>query len=153
MGTDCKSAALCFGGSNPPAPTKMKTSPYPGGVFIFWLGGRDENSTPSRRTGKTVLRTVFQCAACESTRPHQHQNEDLATFGKVFIFLKGREENGVACLPQERQNSPASGFYECRPVNYLSHPKPQHRKSITLVGEKGLSSECLFLSDRNGPLK
>ena len=28
MGTDCKSAALCFGGSNPPAPTKKLWQRY-----------------------------------------------------------------------------------------------------------------------------
>ena len=27
MGTDCKSAAFSFGGSNPPAPTKKKSEP------------------------------------------------------------------------------------------------------------------------------
>ena len=49
MGTDCKSAAFSFGGSNPPAPTK-KTSTYASTLrFLFCdraklIGRVDSNS-------------------------------------------------------------------------------------------------------------
>ena len=49
MGTDCKSAAFSFGGSNPPAPTK-KTSTYESTLrFLFYdkaklIGRVDSNS-------------------------------------------------------------------------------------------------------------
>ncbi len=53
-GTDCKSAAFSFGGSNPPSPTKYKSIAY-GGAFIF--GGtkcalrHDKRSLRSREDG------------------------------------------------------------------------------------------------------
>ena len=66
MGTDCKSAAFSFGGSNPPAPTK-KTSTYESTLgFLYYcktrLTGRvDSNSIgpPNSPEGKKAPAGLF----------------------------------------------------------------------------------------------
>ena len=70
MGTDCKSAAFSFGGSNPPAPTK-KTSVENTLVFCFirylkfhsqgWI--RTAAARRIVRRAKKPLRGFFRCAA------------------------------------------------------------------------------------------
>ena len=70
MGTDCKSAAFSFGGSNPPAPTK-KTSVENTLVFYFirylkfhpqgWI--RTASARRIVRRAKKPLRGFFRCAA------------------------------------------------------------------------------------------
>ena len=70
MGTDCKSAAFSFGGSNPPAPTK-KTSVENTLVFCFirylkfhsqgWI--RTAAARRIVRRAKKSLRGFFRCAA------------------------------------------------------------------------------------------
>ena len=70
MGTDCKSAAFSFGGSNPPAPTK-KTSVENTLVFCFirylkfhsrgWI--RTASARRTVRRAKKPLRGFFRCAA------------------------------------------------------------------------------------------
>ena len=70
MGTDCKSAAFSFGGSNPPAPTK-RTSVEITLVFCFarhlkspsrgWI--RTASALRIVRRAKKPLRGFFRCAA------------------------------------------------------------------------------------------
>ena len=70
MGTDCKSAAFSFGGSNPPAPTK-RTSVEITLVFCFARHlkspsrGRIRTASARRivRRAKKPLRGFFRCAA------------------------------------------------------------------------------------------
>ena len=51
MGTDCKSAAFSFGGSNPPAPTK-KTSTYESTLrFLFYCKARLTGRVDSNSIG------------------------------------------------------------------------------------------------------
>ena len=79
MGTDCKSAAFSFGGSNPPAPTK-KTSVENTPVFFFCKKPKvtplrvDSNSCgpalASRRAKKPQW-GFFSSAARRDTRAHQ----------------------------------------------------------------------------------
>ena len=101
MGTDCKSAAFSFGGSNPPAPTK-KTSVENTLVFCFiryfkfhsrgWI--RTASTRRIVRRGKKPLRGFFRCAARDihprppnsqkirmtlKNRPHADQNPCLRT--------------------------------------------------------------------------
>ena len=78
MGTDCKSAAFSFGGSNPPAPTK-NSSVAMTLEFLFYpklykaQPRVDLNScgAVAEDSAKTAQWAVFSSAARESTRAHQ----------------------------------------------------------------------------------
>ena len=71
MGTDCKSAAFSFGGSNPPAPTK-NSSVFVMLEFLFYLKlykaypRVDSNSCGDGGNdgAKTAQWAVFSSAAC-----------------------------------------------------------------------------------------
>ena len=56
-GADCKSVGTAFGGSNPPLPTKKKTSQC--GVFFFMLGIVDSARYTPR--GALRLNHLFRC--------------------------------------------------------------------------------------------
>ena len=62
MGTDCKSAAFSFGGSNPPAPTKRSSIRTGYWIFCFadfsqgWAGGFEQQQRrplPAAETGRS----------------------------------------------------------------------------------------------------
>ena len=100
MGTDCKSAAFSFGGSNPPAPTK-KTSVENTLVFFFckkpkshprgWI--RTAAARRLRPAGQKSPTGAFLAARpAESTRAHQTRK--IRTYfrlekGSDFSFSSG----------------------------------------------------------------
>ena len=90
MGTDCKSAAFSFGGSNPPAPTK-KTSVENTLVFCFirhlkfhsqgWI--RTASARRTVRRAKKPLRGFFRCAA----RDIHPRPPKTSTYASTLRFL------------------------------------------------------------------
>ena len=92
MGTDCKSAAFSFGGSNPPAPTK-KTSVENTLVFCFirylkfhsqgWI--RTAAARRIVRRAKKPLRGFFRCAA-RDIHPRPPKKLNVSRCIPLFLF-------------------------------------------------------------------
>ena len=95
MGTDCKSAAFSFGGSNPPAPTK-RTSVEITLVFCFarhlkspsrgWI--RTASALRIVRRAKKPLRGFFRCAA-RDIHPRPPKNLNVCKYAEVFVLRQG----------------------------------------------------------------
>ena len=90
MGTDCKSAAFSFGGSNPPAPTKKSSIRTGYWIFCFaeifsGLGGWIRTAAElSKKTAKKQPSGLFLAARlATSTRAHQ----ELQYPNRVLEFL------------------------------------------------------------------
>ena len=93
MGTDCKSAAFSFGGSNPPAPTK-KTSVENTLVFCFirYLKFHSQGWIRTASARRTVRRANSPCGAfldarlAISTRAHQKTSTYESTLRFLFCY-------------------------------------------------------------------
>ena len=98
MGTDCKSAAFSFGGSNPPAPTK-KTSVENTLVFCFARHLKSHSrgwirtaAALSQKTAQKQPSGLFLAARlAQSTRAHQ----ELQYPNRVLEFLFCRKFSGL----------------------------------------------------------
>ena len=142
MGTDCKSAAFSFGGSNPPAPTK-KTSVENTLVFFFC---KKTKVTPSRvdsnscgpalasRRAKKPQWGFFSSAARRDTRAHQkdqrrkHAGLFLLQKTKVTPLRVDSNSCGTA-LASRRAKKPQWGFFSSAARrNTRAHQKDQRRK-------------------------
>ena len=81
-GADCKSVGTAFGGSNPPLPTKKKTSQC--GVFFLMSGIVDSARFTPR--GALRLNHLFRCwtlrYACKHARSRSYTNPPLPTIKK-----------------------------------------------------------------------
>ena len=117
MGTDCKSAAFSFGGSNPPAPTKKALAYLVRWSFLFCskarLTGRvDSNSIdpPNSPAGKKAPCGAFLDARlATSTRAHQKTSTYASTLRFLFCSkarLTGRVDSNSSgadrCLRQKQ---------------------------------------------------
>ena len=112
MGTDCKSAAFSFGGSNPPAPTK-RTSVEITLVFCFarhlkspsrgWI--RTASALRIVRRAKKPRRGFFRCAARDiHPRPPKKPQCMKARWGFCFatrLNSSGRWIRTAAALSQK----------------------------------------------------
>ena len=94
-GADCKSVGTAFGGSNPPLPTKKKTSQC--GVF-FYAGNRGFCAVYTAR--RITPRTTFRCwrstyasklARFAIKRIHLFPPKKKASKFRCFLFLCERE--------------------------------------------------------------
>ena len=90
MGTDCKSAAFSFGGSNPPAPTK-RTSVEITLVFCFAIrlnssGGWIRTASARRivRRAKSPCGAFLDARLATSTRAHQKTSAYESTLRFLF---------------------------------------------------------------------
>ena len=113
MGTDCKSAAFSFGGSNPPAPTKK--SSIRTGYWIFYfadifsgLGGWIRTTAAlSQKTAQKQPSGLFLAARlAQSTRAHQKASTYVSALRFLFCNkakLIERVDSNSIDLP----NSPA----------------------------------------------
>ena len=118
MGTDCKSAAFSFGGSNPPAPTKNSSirTGYWGFCFaetFSGLGGwiRTASTRRTVRRGKKPLRGFFRCAArAIHPRPPRTPVSEPGTGVSVLSDLKENTVHAAQrsfCRVNQRQNPSA----------------------------------------------
>ena len=86
MGTDCKSAAFSFGGSNPPAPTKNSGIQWVP-EFLFYLPhkrgckGGFEQHRPAEQSGgeKSPCGAFLDARLATSTRAHQELRYPMGT--------------------------------------------------------------------------
>ena len=114
MGTDCKSAAFSFGGSNPPAPTK-KTSVENTLVFCFIRYLKFHSQGWIRTTAEPT-------AACGGNRE--------ARLGQRSAFSKpcqGATEKAASATRKARRmvrraKKPLRGFFRC--AARVIHPRP-----------------------------
>ncbi len=114
MGTDCKSAAFSFGGSNPPAPTK-KTSVENTLVFCFIRYLKFHSQGWIRTTAEPT-------AACGGNRE--------ARLGQRSAFSKpcqGAAEKAASATRKARRTvrrakKPLRGFFRC--AARVIHPRP-----------------------------
>ena len=90
MGTDCKSAAFSFGGSNPPAPTK-KTSVENTLVFCFIRYLKFHSQGWIRTAAATSLKTAQKQPSATAT---------TAASGRSREELFGLRPAGCACRPR-----------------------------------------------------
>ena len=90
MGTDCKSAAFSFGGSNPPAPTK-KTSVENTLVFCFIRYLKFHSQGWIRTAAATSLKTAQKQPGATAT---------TAASGRSREELLGLRPAGCACRPR-----------------------------------------------------
>ena len=95
MGTDCKSAAFSFGGSNPPAPTKNSGIQWVP-EFLFYLPckrgckGGFEQHRPAEQSGgeKSPSGAFLDARLATSTRAHQELRYPMGTGVSVLSALK-----------------------------------------------------------------
>ena len=92
MGTDCKSAAFSFGGSNPPAPTKNSGIQWVP-EFLFYLPNKRDTRVDSNSCGdvaedgaKTAQWAVFSSAA-RAIHPRPPKNRNVSKYAAV-LFLR-----------------------------------------------------------------
>ena len=146
MGTDCKSAAFSFGGSNPPAPTK-KTSVE--NTLVFFLLQKTK-VTPSRvdsnscgtalasRRAKKPQWGFFSSAARRDTRAHQ--KDQRRKYAGLFLLQKTKvtpsRVDSNSCGPAlafRREKSPGGAFLAARLAETPAPTKnPRHRSCRTL---------------------
>ena len=111
-GTDCKSAAYSFGGSNPPSPTNEKDIAFGGVFFVAESRIRtDLNPTGRRPVGKTSSQTGFLLIALPrkaSNRIHlpppNTRNPNLFPVGRwvrIFVYIRDISFRNPFC-PNER---------------------------------------------------
>ena len=111
MGTDCKSAAFSFGGSNPPAPTK-KTSVENTLVFCFirylkfhpqgWI--RTAAATSLKTTQKQPSGLFLAARLAISTRAHQKTSTYESTLR--FLFYCKAKTHWAGGFEQQRSRPP-----------------------------------------------
>ena len=122
MGTDCKSAAFSFGGSNPPAPTKKPQRMQVRGGFCFatrlnlsggWI--RTAAATALKTAQKQPSGLFLAARLAISTRAHQKTSTYASTLRFLFCDkakLIGRVdsnscgdvvEDGAKTAPMDRQ--------------------------------------------------
>ena len=163
MGTDCKSAAFSFGGSNPPAPTK-KTS-----VEIRWSfsfaktprhtpAGGFEQLRPGACVppGKKPRRGFFSSAACRNTRAHQ--KDQRRKYAGLFLLQKTKDTPSrvdsnscgpALCVPPGKK--PRRGFFSSAARRTAcAHQKDQrikngsarklNRKAVSFQANRGVLS-------------
>ena len=122
MGTDCKSAAFSFGGSNPPAPTK-KTSVENTLVFCFIRYLKFHPQGWIRTATATSLKTAQKQPSATAT---------TAASGRSREELLGLRPAGCACRPR---HDAAAGSRD--PGSFLFcaardiHPRPPKRQTDT----------------------
>ena len=146
MGTDCKSAAFSFGGSNPPAPTK-KTSVENTLVFFFckktkshprgWI--RTAAARRLRPAGQKSPSGAFLAARLAETPAPTKKTSVENT--PVFFFCKKPKVTPLrvdsnSCGPAlafRREKSPGGAFLAARLAETPAPTKnPRHRPCRTL---------------------
>ena len=138
MGTDCKSAAFSFGGSNPPAPTK-NSSVVMTLEFLFYQNlttchkGGFEQHRPAEQSGgkKSPCGAFLDARLAQSTRAHPSDSSRVQTRRGCFIFVcawcSGMqhilevEKNGacVTNLSQKGYKPTFSTQKDCEMIVYL----------------------------------
>ena len=119
MGTDCKSAAFSFGGSNPPAPTK-KTSVENTLVFCFIRYLKFHSRGWIRTAAATSLKTAQKQPSATAT---------TAASGRNREELLGLRPAGCACRPRHgaAAGSRDPGSFSAR----LAQSTRAHQKTAT----------------------
>ena len=91
MGTDCKSAAFSFGGSNPPAPTKNSGIQWVP-EFLLYLSCKGDARVDSNSCGavaedsvKTAQWAVFSSAA-RAIHPRPPKNRNVYQYAAVLFY-------------------------------------------------------------------
>ena len=95
MGTDCKSAAFSFGGSNPPAPTK-KTSVENTLVFCFIRHLKFHSQGWIRTAAATSLKTAQKQPSATATSAASGRNREE---------LLGQRPAGCECRPRHEADA------------------------------------------------
>ena len=145
MGTDCKSAAFSFGGSNPPAPTK-KTSVENTLVFFFvktqshTLAGGFEQLRPGACVppGKKPRWGFFSSAARRAARAHQ--KDQRRKYAGLFLSQKPKvtpsRVDSNSCGPAlafRREKSPGGAFLAAR---LADPPAPTKKTSASKTDQQ-----------------
>ena len=133
MGTDCKSAAFSFGGSNPPAPTKRSSIRTGCWIFCFvetfsGLSGRIRTASARRtvRRAKKPQWGFFRCAARDSTRAHQevqHPNRVLDfLFCRNFFRAERADSNSCGAVAEDSAKTARWAVFSSAARDI--HPRP-----------------------------
>ena len=145
MGTDCKSAAFSFGGSNPPAPTK-KTSVEIRWSFSFTktprhtLAGGFEQLRPGVCVppGKKPRWGFFSSAARRAARAHQ--KDQRRKYAGLFLSQKPKDTpsrvDSNSCGPalaSRREKSPGGDFLAAR---LAETPAPTKKTSVSKTDQQ-----------------
>ena len=144
MGTDCKSAAFSFGGSNPPAPTK-RTSVEITLVFCFARHPKSHSRGWIRTAAATSLKMaqkqpsgLFLAARLAiSTRAHQKdQRRNYAGFcfaRHLKSHSRGWIRTAAARRIVRRAKKPLRGFFRCAARDI--HPRPPKNLNVCKCAE------------------
>ena len=148
MGTDCKSAAFSFGGSNPPAPTKNSSirTGYWSFCFICYTKGtqgwiRTASTRRTVRRGKKPLRGFFRCVArVIHPRPPRTPVSEPGYWSFCFICLE-KGDARVDSNSTDPQSSGCSGhnpqiygksFVKMANRHFISSAVSQKHRIVTL---------------------
>ena len=143
MGTDCKSAAFSFGGSNPPAPTKRSSIRTGCWIFCFvetfsGLSGRIRTAAAlSQKTAQKQPGGLFLAARlATSTRAHQeiqYPNRVLDfLFCRNFFRAERADSNSIGpSRTVRRAKKPQWGFFRCAArESTRAHQEIQHPNRV-----------------------
>ena len=133
MGTDCKSAAFSFGGSNPPAPTK-NSSIFMMLEFLFYRDfakcskGGFEQHRPAVQSGwqKSPSGAFLDARLAISTRAHQElqhlRDAGVSVLQRLCKVLQGWIRTAAATALKTAQKQPTGLFLAARLA--ASTPRP-----------------------------
>ena len=135
MGTDCKSAAFSFGGSNPPAPTK-KTSVENTLVFCFIRYLKFHLQGWIRTAAATSLKTAQKQPGATATTAASGRSRE-ARLGQRSAFSKpcqGAAEKAASATRKARRivrraKKPLRGFFRCAARDI--HPRPPKNLNVS----------------------
>ena len=134
MGTDCKSAAFSFGGSNPPAPTKKSSIRTGYWIFCFaeifsGLGGwiRTAAEPTAACGGNREARLGPRPAGCERQRSRRWEPQPgFLIISAACVIHPARLGNRTA-LHRPPAHNRRNAFYSCisRMTPYEKAPPPR----------------------------
>ena len=159
MGTDCKSAAFSFGGSNPPGPTKSSGIQWVP-ELLFYLpnkrgckGGFEQHRPAEQSDGeKSPCGAFLDARLATSTRAHQELRYPMGIGVSVLSAtqkgLQGWIRTASTRRTVRRGKKPLRGFFRCAARDI--HPRPPNKKNPNLfpIGE-GFGFFVFFGYDRN----